>query len=89
MGSRPNAATPLGVATAAAKDTVGQRHGPQAQDGTEEPTEAASEPEPPQVPTQPPAHFCQEHQTPFKQYHRGDNVWYSHKTPDGKWCREK
>ena len=40
-------------------------------------------------PTETPAHFCQEHQTPFKRYSRGENVWYSHKTADGKWCREK
>jgi hypothetical protein len=40
-------------------------------------------------PTQTPEHFCQEHQTPFKQYHRGDSVWWSHKKADGKWCREK
>ena len=33
--------------------------GQKAQDGAEEPTEAASEPEPPQVPTQPPEHHCQ------------------------------
>ena len=41
------------------------------------------------APTQTPEHFCQDHQMPFKQYHRGENVWYSHKTGDGKWCREK
>ena len=63
--------------------------GQNAQTRAEEPTEAASEPEPPQqVPTQPPAHFCQEHQTPFKQYHRGDNVWNSHKTGPGKGAGE-
>ena len=26
---------------------------------------------------------------PFNRYSRGKNVWYSHKTGDGKWCREK
>ena len=43
----------------------------------------------PPVPTETPAHFCQEHQTPFQQHNRGENVWWSHKTADGKWCREK
>lgn len=33
-------------------------------------------------------HFCQEHQTAFKKYHRGDNTWYSHKAGTGKWCKE-
>ena len=50
--------------------------------------------QPPQATEQPPApetpvHWCQEHQTPFKRHSRGENVWYSHKGPDGKWCREK
>jgi len=55
------------------------------QDASESHGEAIAAPEP----TQTPEHFCQEHQTPFKQYHRGENVWWSHKRPDGKWCREK
>ena len=45
--------------------------------------EPASEPEPPTE------HYCQEHAIPFKRYTRGENVWWSHRTPDGKWCREK
>ena len=36
-----------------------------------------------------PEHFCQGHQTEFKQYHRGNSSWYAHKAPDGSWCREK
>ena len=63
--------------------------GNKAQDGAEEPTEAASEPESPQVPAPPPAHYFQEHDTPFKWHSRGENVWSSHKTADRKWCREK
>ena len=51
----------------------------------EKPAEAADE----SVPTETPAHYCHEHGTPFKRYHRGESVWYSHKTADGKWCREK
>ena len=39
--------------------------------------------------TETPAHYCQEHQAAFKRYSRGDSVWWSHKTADGKWCREK
>ena len=33
--------------------------------------------------------YCQEHQTPFKRYSPGENVWYSHRMADGKWYREK
>ena len=40
-------------------------------------------------PVQQPEHFCQVHQTEHKRYSRGNSVWYAHKTPDGKWCREK
>ena len=71
------------------KTLWGNGTGPKAQDSAEKPVEPHSQPEPPGTATRPPEHFCQEHQTPFKQYHRGDNVWYSHKTTEGKWCREK
>ena len=64
-------------------------NGHKAQVGSAEPTEAPSEPEPPQVPTQQPEHYCAEHAAPFKQYRRGESVWWSHKTGDGKWCKEK
>ena len=40
-------------------------------------------------PTETPAHYCQEHQTEYKRYSPGEAVWWSHKTADGKWCREK
>ena len=63
--------------------------GNNAQDDAEEPTEAASEPEPPETPATSPEHYCQEHQREFRRYSRGDSVWWSHKTADGKWCREK
>ena len=33
-------------------------------------------------------HYCPEHQTEFKRYHRGADTWYSHKTVAGAWCRE-
>ena len=42
-----------------------------------------TEPQPPV-----PDHYCPEHQTGFKRYHRGADTWYSHKTVDGAWCRE-
>ena len=51
----------------------------------ESPVEAAAE----SALTETPAHYCEEHQSEFKRYSRGENVWYSHKTADGKWCREK
>ena len=27
------------------------------------------------VPSEPPEHYCKNHQTPFKRYKRGDSVW--------------
>ena len=35
-----------------------------------------------------PEHFCSEHQTPFKQYTKGESTWYAHKERDS-WCRAK
>ena len=35
--------------------------------------------------TQLTGHYCQEHQMEFKQYHRGNGVWYSHNAPDREW----
>ena len=35
-----------------------------------------------------PEHFCSEHQTPFKQYSKGESTWYAHKAGDN-WCRAK
>ena len=55
------------------------------QKAAEKPAAAADE----SVPTETPAHYCKERQTEFKQYTRGESVWSSHKTADGKWCREK
>jgi hypothetical protein len=39
--------------------------------------------------TPPPQHFCQEHSTQFRKFERDGQVWWSHKAPDGQWCREK
>jgi hypothetical protein len=59
-------------------------NGKHGQGATESHVEAVPAPEPNETP----AHVCQEHQTAFKQHSRGENVWWSHKTGDGKWCRE-
>ena len=53
---------------------------------------------PAQPPTQPPsqgtaqrAHednpYCHAHNTALNRYERNGQVWYSHKTADGRWCR--
>jgi hypothetical protein len=60
-------------------------NGRKPQDAPTTPTEAPSEPEPPPAPE----HYCQTHQVDFKRYERDGRVWYSHKAPDGKWCKEK
>jgi len=60
--------------------------GHKAQDGSENHGEAIATAEPTQTP---PEHFCQVHDKHFKQYHRGESVWWSHKMADGKWCRAK
>ena len=57
----------------------------EAEEGFESCVEAATELEL----AQPLARYCQEHHTAFRQHSRGENVWWSHKTADGKWCREK
>jgi len=36
-----------------------------------------------------PVHYCQQHQAEFKRFEKGGRVWWSHKTGDGKWCRQK
>jgi hypothetical protein len=33
-------------------------------------------------------HWCQQHQTEFKQYEKDGRAWRSHKAPDGTWCKE-
>jgi hypothetical protein len=35
-----------------------------------------------------PAHYCEDHQCPYRRYEREGQVWYSHKAPDGTWCKE-
>ena len=55
------------------------------QKAAKKPVEADDE----SVPMETPAHYCEERQTGFKRYSRGNSVWFAHKAPDGKWCREK
>jgi len=35
------------------------------------------------------AHFCPEHQAQYQLHRKGESTWYSHKAPDGEWCREE
>lgn len=35
-----------------------------------------------------PSHWCEAHQTEYKRFEKDNKVWYSHKAPDGKWCKE-
>jgi hypothetical protein len=56
-------------------------------------TQAPAQPptQPPAQSTTPPAHddspYCHAHQAVLKRYERNGQVWYSHKTADGRWCR--
>ena len=60
-------------------------NGHKAQEGATEAVPMPSGPEPPP----PPPHYCQAHQTAFKRFEKDGRVWYSHKGPDGRWCKEK
>ncbi len=53
-------------------------------------TEAAIEPLPePELATTTREHWCAEHQQSFTQKNGKDgSSWWSHKAPDGSWCRE-
>ena len=64
-------------------------NGKAAHNGSESQGEAPQDAEPPEPPPETPAHYCQEHQAEVKRYERQGKVWYSHKTADGKWCKEK
>ena len=34
-------------------------------------------------------HWCEEHRTAYtRRDGKGGETWYSHKAPDGSWCRE-
>ena len=34
-------------------------------------------------------HYCDEHGAEFRRYGKSGRVWYSHKGPGDKWCKEK
>jgi hypothetical protein len=53
------------------------------QNGPETPVQTAPAPAPP-----PPDHWCETHHCEFKHYEKGNKSWYSHRIPDGGWCRE-
>ncbi len=58
-------------------------------DGTESPVEPLPETAPVSGSGSPPEHWCPEHQTAFiKRNGNGGESWWSHKAPDGSWCRE-
>jgi hypothetical protein len=46
----------------------------------------AQEPAKAELP-EPPAHFCQQHRTPFVKFSKNGRSWWSHKLGNG-WCRE-
>ena len=35
-----------------------------------------------------PEHYCQAHGQEYRRFERNGRVWYSHRTSDGKWCKE-
>jgi hypothetical protein len=51
----------------------------------------AQPPIPPSPGPTPPAHdespYCHTHKAVLKRYERNGQVWYSHKTSEGRWCR--
>ena len=63
-------------------------NGKTAQNVSQSQVEAAQVPELTATPPEPPEHYCREHQTKYKRYSRGENLWWSHKTSDGRWCKE-
>jgi hypothetical protein len=34
-------------------------------------------------------HWCEQHQTKFRQFRKGGRSWYSYRTPKGVWCKER
>jgi hypothetical protein len=33
-------------------------------------------------------HWCATHQAEFQRFTKGNQTWYSHRGPDGTWCKE-
>lgn len=63
----------------------GNGNGHHAPNGTVAAAEAQVEPESAQTPE----HWCSDHGKSFRRFEKEGKVWYSHKGPDGHWCREK
>lgn len=34
-----------------------------------------------------PHYYCEKHRAQLRQYEKGGKTWYSHKAPDGSWCK--
>jgi hypothetical protein len=34
-------------------------------------------------------HWCSIHQTSYKRFAKGNNTWWSHRDPQGAWCKEQ
>ena len=57
--------------------------------GAESHGEAVPEPEPGPTSREGSEHWCPEHQAAFTRKNgKGGESWWSHKAPDGSWCRE-
>ena len=65
----------------------GNGNGHKANAGAVVAAEAPAEPEPIETPAA--FHVCQEHGRDFQKHQKGEAVWYSHRLPDGTYCREK
>jgi hypothetical protein len=48
----------------------------------------AQEPPTPETPAPKREHWCEVHQSDYKKFEKEGKVWFSHKTTEGKWCRE-
>jgi len=58
--------------------------------GAETAVEPPAEPAPVSGSESTPEHWCSEHGTAYTQKNgKGGESWYSHKAPDGSWCREE
>ncbi len=59
------------------------------QNGAESPVEPPAEPAPVSGSETRSEHWCEEHRAAFTQKNGKDgSSWWSHKAPDGSWCRE-
>ncbi len=57
--------------------------------GAESHVEPPAEPAPVSGPESTPEHWCTEHENAFtRKSGKGGESWWSHKAPDGSWCRE-